>query len=266
MNRPPLEVIVTTLAFIAFWVVLVLSIVLLALWWPRLREPRDQLFAQWQPALGIAGLFVLGMGLAGRGWLNPVALGIFCQAMIGLAVARGIPGYEPLPVMRSIRGGRHVLRELGLLGLLALLFALVAFLFGGIGIGIIRSVTGETHENRTAVATMPTHPATSFLLLLAGAGIAEETTFRLMGLSLLWRFTNRPRLAILLSAVLFGAYHLTPLSGMYRTFWGFPVSQVVASTLVGIVWGYAFVRRGYETVVLAHALSNWVPIVVLNSA
>jgi len=71
-------------------------------------------------------------------------------------------------------------------------------------------------------------------------------------------------LAIAASAVLFGAYHLTPLDGMYRTFWQFPVSQFVASTLMGIVWGIVYVKRGYETAVLAHTLSNWIPFMLFS--
>jgi membrane protease YdiL (CAAX protease family) len=36
-------------------------------------------------------------------------------------------------------------------------------------------------------------------------------------------------------------------------------SQFLASTAIGVVWGYVYVKRGYETVVLAHTLSDWLP-------
>jgi hypothetical protein len=52
---------------------------------------------------------------------------------------------------------------------------------------------------------------------------------------------------------------------MYRIFWQFPVSQFLASTLIGAVWGYAFVRRGYETAVLGHTLSDWIPFMLFSA-
>mgnify|MGYP001573717490 CR=1 FL=1 len=29
-----------------------------------------------------------------------------------------------------------------------------------------------------------------------------------------------------------------------------------------MVWAYVYVKRGYETAVLAHTLSNWLPVAV----
>jgi hypothetical protein len=34
----------------------------------------------------------------------------------------------------------------------------------------------------------------------------------------------------------------------------------MASTLIGLVWGYLFIKRGYETTVLGHTFSNWLPL------
>jgi hypothetical protein len=53
----------------------------------------------------------------------------------------------------------------------------------------------------------------------------KETTYRLVVLSFVWAMTGRRWLAIVVAAILFGAYHLTPLSGNYLTFLKFPVSQ-----------------------------------------
>ena len=101
-------------------------------------------------------------------------------------------------------------------------------------------------------------------MLLGGAGIAEETPFRLVLLTLIWLLTGRRNLAILVSALLFGGYHLTPLNGMYQTFLQFPLSQFLASTLIGVVWGLLYVKRGYGTAVLAHTLSNWLPFLIFG--
>ena len=102
-------------------------------------------------------------------------------------------------------------------------------------------------------------------MLLGGAGIAEETLFRLVCLSFFWLLTGRRKLSILISALLFGAYHLSPLNGMYRVFLQFPISQFLASTLIGIVWGILYVKRGYGAAVLAHTLSNWLPFMIFGA-
>ncbi len=34
--------------------------------------------------------------------------------------------------------------------------------------------------------------------------------------------------------------------------------------LIGMLWGYEYVRCGYETVVLGHTLGNWSPFLLLN--
>jgi len=111
---------------------------------------------------------------------------------------------------------------------------------------------------------LPSNKWLTFFLLLSGAGIAEETTYRLLSLSLFWKITKRRWLAVFMSALLFGAYHLSPLNGMYRIFWQFPISQFLASMLIGLVWGWLFVKRGYETAVLGHTLSDWLPLMLFT--
>ena len=222
------------------------------------------MLAQWKPALAIAVLFIAGMGLGGRGVLNPYGVTVFCQALIGLALARGIADYEPLPVVRSIVRRERAWRSAGLMVVIALLLVPVSMVLGGIGMDIAQQIFGETNRTAEAMGTFPANEVAAFFLLLAGAGIAEETIYRLVCLSLLWRWTRRRWLAIVLSAVVFGAYHLSPLDSMYRVFWQFPISQFLASTLIGIVWGTVFARRGYETAVLAHTLSDWLPFLIFG--
>ena|GEM_PF-1417954 len=38
--------------------------------------------------------------------------------------------------------------------------------------------------------------------------------------------------------------------------WQIPVPPLLASTLNDAIWGYVFVRRGFETALLRHALSE----------
>ncbi len=102
MQDTPTEVVVANLIFILVWLLLVALVFALGRRGRRLRRFCEQMLAQWKPALAIAGIFWAGTFLGGRGLLNPYGIAIFCQALIGLALARDVPGYEPLPVTESI--------------------------------------------------------------------------------------------------------------------------------------------------------------------
>jgi membrane protease YdiL (CAAX protease family) len=194
--------------------------------------------------------------------LNPLIIGIFGLCLIGFAVARDIPGFEPLPVTQAIIRRDHPVRSVMLMLIISLLVGIVGIALGAVGIDIMRQIFGETYSAEEALGEFPFTKVQASFYFLAGAGIIEESMFRLVALSLIWRWTRRRGLAVLLSAILFAVYHLTPLDGMYRTFWEFPISQLVSSTLIGLVWGYAYVKRGYETAVLAHTLSDWLPVLL----
>ena len=256
------EVRITSLIFFAFWPLSVLATVVAGRRWPRARPFADQMLAQWKPALAAALMVLIAWAVTGRGLLNPLIIGIFCLCLIGFAVARDIPGFEPLAVTQAVIRRDHPVRSVVLLLIIALLAAIVGIALGAVGIDVIRQIVGETYSAEEALGEFRFTKVQAFFYFLAGAGILEETMFRLVALSLIWRWTRRRRLAILLSAILFAIYHLTPLDGMYRTFWEFPISQLVSSTLIGLVWGYAYVKRGYETAVLAHTLSDWLPVLL----
>jgi membrane protease YdiL (CAAX protease family) len=265
MSQTPPEVVIATLSFIAFWLIAVLAILVGGQFQPAIRSFRNQMSAQWKPALGIAGLFILGMGLGGRGFLNPYAIAIFCQALIGLAIAPSIAGFRPFPVTNAFVQRAQILRQVILMIVFAIIALVPAFLVGTIGLNIGQQLFGETNYTSQAANTLPPDKWLAFLLFFSGSGIAEETPFRLVVLSFIWKVTKRKGLAIILSALVFGAYHLTPLDGMYRIFWQFPVSQFAASTLIGLIWGYLYIKRGYETTVLGHTLSNWLPLLFFTT-
>lgn len=264
MSETPPDVAIVAISFIAFWFVIVLVILIAGRHHSTMRDFRDQMIDQWRPALVIAVVFLLGMGIGGRGFLNPYSIAIFCQALIGLAIAYRIEGFEPLPVSNAFVQRRHAMRQVVLLVVIAVLVSVPAILIGTIGLDIGQQVFGETDYTDVAQNTLPSNKWIVFFTLLSGSGIAEETPYRLVLLSLLWIITRRRWLATFLSALVFGAYHLTPLSGMYRIFWQFPISQFIGSTLIGLVWGYLYVKRGYETTVLGHTLSNWLPLMIFT--
>jgi membrane protease YdiL (CAAX protease family) len=259
MQQRPTEVIIAQSLFMVFWVLTVAVILIAGRRWQRARSFREKTMAQWKPSLTIAVLFVVGTGLGGRGFFNPYAIAVFCQSLIGLALARSIADYEPLPVVRSISCRERVLRSVGLMLGVALLLVLAALLIGSVGMGVAQQIFGEVARTEEAMGMFPSNKAQIFFLFLAGAGIAEETIYRLVCVSFLWRLTRRRGLAIFLSALVFVAYHLSPLDSLYQVFWQYPLSQFLSTTLIGLVWGYVYVKRGYETAVLTHTLSNWIP-------
>lgn len=259
MRQRPTEVIVAQSVFMIFWVLTVAVILIAGRRWQCARGFRDRMMAQWKPALAIAVLFVVGMGLGGRGVFNPYAIAVFCQSLIGLALARSIADYEPLPVMRSISRHEHVLRSVGLMLGVALLLVPAALLIGSVGMSIAQQIFGVVPRTEEAMGMFPSNKTQIFFMFLAGAGIAEETIYRLVCVSFFWRLTRRRGLAIFLSALVFAAYHLSPLDSLYQVFWQYPLSQFLSSTLVGLIWGYVYAKRGYETAVLTHTLSDWIP-------
>jgi membrane protease YdiL (CAAX protease family) len=265
MDQTPSEVVIANLSFIAFWLVIVIVILVAGRFNPAIGGFKDRMLSQWKPALAIAGIFIISMGLGGRGFLNPYALAIFFQALIGLAIASSIPSYEPLPVGKAVIHRHEIIKQMALMVGISILAVFPAMVIGTIGLDIGRQLFGESNYTQQATSTLTALGFNNwnvFFLLLGGAGIAEETTYRLVCLSFVWKLTRRKWLAVLISAILFGFYHLSPLSGMYRTNWQFPISQVLASILIGLVWGYLYVKRGFETAVLGHTLSDWLPMLL----
>ncbi|MBI4675801.1 MAG: CPBP family intramembrane metalloprotease [Chloroflexi bacterium] len=261
--QTPSTVIAANIGFILFWLAAVLIVFVVARRSARVHTFREEMVAQWKPALAIALLFLFGMALGGRSILNPYALAIFCQAMFGFALARRIANFEPLPVTRAAmeRKSRWGLQFVWMTAI-ALAAVLPALLVGSIGMSVAQQIFHETNFTREAASSFPGNALAAFGLLLAGAGIAEETTYRLVIVSFVWYITRHSWFGIFAGALLFGAYHLSPLDGMYQIFWQFPISQFLASTLIGIVWGYIYVKRGFETVVLAHTFSDWIPYLI----
>jgi membrane protease YdiL (CAAX protease family) len=251
---------------ILFWVVLVSAILVVGYWWKRGREFRDKMLQQWKPSLVIALLYMLSELIGGTHVFPIYSIVIFCQAMIGLALAYSIAGYEPLPVTQAINHQKKSIEKFYLFLSGALVITIAALIVNGLFGSILLQAFGETIVNpKGIVSFFPSNAWQSFSLLLAGAGIFEETLFRLVSVSLFWRLTHRPWVAIIISALLFGAYHLSPLDLAYLQYWERPLTIYSLSTMMGIVMGYAYRKYGYETVVLGHTLGNWVPF-LLSSA
>ena len=258
MENVPPESVIASRVFALFWVLVLTAVLVVGRWRPGARQFRESVLEQWKPALVIALLHLLGAGLGGYGFLQLSSVGYFCQAMIGLALARSIIGYEPLPVSQAVIHREKRTESLSLMLVVSLGVAVAALLVNGILGRFLPQLFGETINNSAGFGSFfPEDIWQSFLLLLAGAGISEETTYRLLLLSLFWRLTRRPWVAIVLSSLLFGAYHLSPLDAVYRQLWERPLTVFTMSAVMGVVMGYVYVRHGYETAVLGHTLADW---------
>ncbi len=267
MQQTPLEVITAYIVSLILWVVAVIVIWFAGQTWAALRAFRQRMVWQWQPALGIAAIYAASVALTGS-HLNAYsillgAIMTFCQALIGLGLAYGIQGFEPLPVIKAIARREHVLRSLLLMIGIAVLAVAAGLIAGAVGAALARLLGEVKQANQGNTSTLPALWQL-FFYFLAGAGLAEEVVYRLVVVSLIWNVTHRPRLAVIVSGLLFGAYHLTPLSGMYLTFWQYPLTQFFSSAFIGMVWAYVYIRRGFETAVLAHTLSDWLPIAIFT--
>lgn len=96
-------------------------------------------------------------------------------------------------------------------------------------------------------------PSLATLLFFTNIALLEELGYRLFAGSWLLRATGRPWLAIVAPAVVYGLTH-TGLSFLppQEPFWG----RALVMTLVGCVWGWAFLRWDALTVVTSHLTAD----------
>jgi membrane protease YdiL (CAAX protease family) len=106
-------------------------------------------------------------------------------------------------------------------------------------------------------------PLVLLLNLLIGAGLYEVLLFRLGIMTLVWRLTRGWGWGLLGSALLFGLYHITPLSGISTFYTASPVSTVLTSFSMGLIMGIIYRYRGFSSAVLVHGLGDWVVIMLL---
>ena len=82
MEQIPAESVVVSRAFAVFWVVVFSAILVIGRGRSGMHEFRGRMLQQWNPALIIALLHLLGAGFGGYGFLQVSSIGYFCQAMI----------------------------------------------------------------------------------------------------------------------------------------------------------------------------------------
>lgn len=101
--------------------------------------------------------------------------------------------------------------------------------------------------------------------LVIGAGIFEELLFRVGIMTLVWGLARRWGVGLIVSAILFGVYHLSPISGI-DSYLTAPVSVFLNSFTIGIFTGLVYRFRGFTTTVLMHSLGDWMMIMIFSGA
>lgn len=191
-------------------------------------------------------------------YLGMLAL-IALTATAGLLAERGLP-VDLLPALRQ-----RSLHRVSYVLISAVFIAFVVMVVGGVlssnVASGVASLLGEAPSVPSA-GGMEAEPWLALLLdMLIGAGLFEELLFRAGIMTLIWRLTGKWGWGLIVSAALFGFYHIT-LSGLSGQFLEAPVYSVVSSAVMGLFLGYVYRKRGLATVVLTHALMNFASIML----
>ncbi|KOA18841.1 CAAX amino terminal protease self- immunity [Clostridium homopropionicum DSM 5847] len=266
MNSISKEVQIVKLIYMVTWIFMVLAIIALGKSNYKVKNFKDKMIVNWKQSLSIVVLCYMSIfiGTWNASYLTNILgpITLFCQCLIGLTIAKSIDGYEPLPVTRAIIENKQAWRKIILMFGFGLLVVFLTVFIGAFSQSICSNIFNEVNNSSEAVNMLPDNKWMLFFTLLSGAGIVEETIYRLIFLSLILKITNRPWLSIVLSSLLFGLYHLTPINTMYSIYWQYPITQFVSTSLAGMIFGYFYVKRGYETAVIGHTLADWLPVLI----
>ncbi|MBN1121131.1 MAG: CPBP family intramembrane metalloprotease [Anaerolineae bacterium] len=184
---------------------------------------------------------------------------IVISATAGLIAERTLP-IDLIPVYRQ-----RNLNRLGYVVVSVFFIAMVVMLVGGVLSSSIASGVASLFGEAplTDEVMEPQHWFLLFLDMLIGAGLFEELLFRAGIMTLVWKVTNKWGWGLVVSSVLFGFYHIT-LSSLSGAFLEAPIYSVVSSTVMGLFLGTIYRKRGLSTVVLVHALINFVGIMMFS--
>ncbi len=223
--------------------------------------------------LGGVVLVVVASLLSDTGSEGKTRLPYFLLAVIliiafgsGGLLAERVLSIDLLPIIRR-REPRWIVYAL----VAAFFLAMLTFFWSNLFSGVIESVGQAAGENGADAAGAAASfdldsPVLLLLQLLVGAGLFEELLFRLGIMTIVWRLTHGWGWGLVVSALFFGLYHITPLSGISTYTAGSPVTTVLTSFSMGIIMGVIYRYRGFTTAVLVHGLGDWVVIMLLGSS
>jgi hypothetical protein len=170
-----------------------------------------------------------------------MAVGVYVSFVSGIELWRRT-GWNPWPRWRESAFGADVFAAMGR-GYLLCLFIL--------GVQRILFLGGEQIFGVWAVSDASSSPYNMFApalfpLLAWCAGISEEATFRLFGIAFFQRIVRIRFLAVLIPSVIWAASHTQyPIYPVY--------TRLVEVTVLGVIFGYAFLKYGFMTALFTHA-------------
>lgn len=219
---------------------------------------------------GFALLALLSLGSGGsssNGRLGLVGVIVAVLLLTGLGTAGLVTekklSLDLFPLLRHRQRSR-ILYTVVAAFFLALLVQLWDGIFGDL-VGAIGRSLGETPlpDAEMAAHFEVDSPLRLFLNFLVGAGLFEEFLFRVGIMTPIWALTGRWGWGLIVSALAFGLYHITPLSGMASYNLQAPVTAVLESIGAGLAMGLIYRTRGFTTAVMVHAFGNWLVVMIL---
>lgn len=197
---------------------------------------------------------------------SPIATVILFALIIGLGTAgiiteRALP-IDLFPVIRR-REFRRIVYVIVAALFLTLLEQIWSHVFGGVATGIGTALGETAPGDRLPSQIDASQPIYLFFYFLIGAGIFEELLFRVGIMTPVWRLSGHWLWGLLVSALLFGVYHIT-LSGFSDYFMQAPVTAVMNSFGAGLATGIIYRYRGFTTAVMAHTLGNWLLVMIMG--
>jgi membrane protease YdiL (CAAX protease family) len=198
------------------------------------------------------------------GWALLDFLLIAALGTVGVAAEKALP-VDLFPEFR-----RREVRRIVYVVVAALFVDMLArfwgFLFGGFAQGIGRALGEAVPDTQGAASSLyMANPLVLFLNLLIGAGLFEELLFRVGIMTLVWALTRRWWIGLLISALFFGLYHISPLSGISAANLAAPITVVLTSFGMGLATGVIYRYRGFAMAVLTHTLGDWLLVLLLAS-
>lgn len=218
--------------------------------------------------LTLVGLYFLAgpLSSSSSGFVSAVLLATLLGT-IGFAAEGSIP-VDLFPEFRQ-----REFRRIGYAVIAAFFLVLLSFLweelFSSMVSRPVGAALGETEPamEQTASNFDASNPLRLLVSMLIGAGLFEEMLFRLGIMTTVWWLTRRWGWGLLVSALLFGLYHISPLSGQGAyNLQTAPVIAVLSSFGMGLANGVIYRYRGFPTAVLAHGVGNWLVLMIMSGA
>lgn len=182
-------------------------------------------------------------------WFTNIFVGLMAlSTYLALSAGRQLwldRGWNPWPVWRnSVFGGevwkaavRGYLLCLFILGLQQTMFFVGAEV---IGVWTVSDPTDSVYNM--------TYPGI-FPLMAWAASISEEAVYRLLSIALMLKLTRSRFLAVLLPSVVWAMSHTQyPIYPVY--------TRLVEVTVIGLIFGYVFLKYGFLTALFTHASMN----------